>query len=39
MVMATRGFTYDQILNFYYNKVHITNIDRAIIIKKEELSF
>jgi stage II sporulation protein D len=39
MVMATRGFTYDQILNFYYNKVHITNIDSAIRLEKEELSF
>lgn len=39
MVMATRGFNYKQILNFYYNKVYILNIKDVKLIKKEDLSF
>jgi stage II sporulation protein D len=39
MVMATRGFTYTKILNFYYNKVFLMNIEDVKAIKKEDLSF
>ncbi len=39
MVMATRGFNYNQILNFYYNKVYLLDIKDVKAIKNEEISF
>lgn len=39
MVMATRGFNYNQILNFYYNKVYLLDVKDVKAIKNEEISF
>jgi stage II sporulation protein D len=35
MVMAARGFRYNDIINFYYSKVIITNIKNAKILKND----
>lgn len=39
MVMAGRGFTYSQILDYYYNNVYLINIEDALIEDKGDLSF
>lgn len=39
MVMATRGFRYDQIINFYYQSVMIMDIESVNMPEKKELSF
>jgi stage II sporulation protein D len=39
MVMASRGFNYKQILNFYYTKVYLLNIKDVKLAEREDLSF